>query len=100
MSVTQSDIDRAVAIVARHGATRVLLFGRAAESGETARDLDLACEGIEPSEFLRVLGDLLDNLPVLVDLVDLSDENPLTSYIRKRGKVIYERGGTQGSSSG
>jgi predicted nucleotidyltransferase len=92
VAVRAEDIERAIKIVAGHGARRVLLFGSAAVSPETARDLDLACEGIAPTAYLRVLGELLDELPVLVDLVDLSDDTPFTRYVAETGREVYDAG--------
>jgi len=90
MGVTPADIEKGIAILRARGAKRVVLFGSALERGDEARDIDFAVEGIEPSRYLATLGDLLDGLPVLVDLVDLSDDTPFTRHIRKRGRVVYE----------
>jgi predicted nucleotidyltransferase len=83
MGVTGMGIEKGIEILRAHGAKRVVLFGSALERGDEARDIDFAVEGIEPSH-------LLDGLPVLVDLVDLSDDTPFTRHIRKRGRVVFE----------
>lgn len=39
-------IQRAIHLAKDYGATRLILFGSALESPESARDLDLACDGV------------------------------------------------------
>ena len=91
MEVAEADIERCVGILRSHGAKRIIVFGSALEPGSDVEDIDLAVEGIEPGRYLAALGDLLDQLPLLVDLVDLSDDTPFTRYVRRKGRVIYER---------
>jgi predicted nucleotidyltransferase len=79
-----------VEILRARGARRVLLFGSAVDDPDQARDLDLAVEGIAPEDYFDTLGELEDELPVVVDLVDLSDDNHITRRIRKKGRVLYE----------
>ena len=80
-----------MAILRRCGATRVVLFGSALGDPEGADDLDLACRGLTGLRFLDAVGDLMDEVPVPVDLVDLSAETPVTRPIEERGRVVYER---------
>lgn len=90
MPVASETIEKGVAILRRHGARRVLVFGSALRSPETARDLDLACDGVPPRKYLTALADLTDQLGLPVDLVDLSEESPFTRLVRSRGEVVYE----------
>ena len=92
MPVTQEDIEKCVAILRRHGATRIVLFGSAVDSPETARDLDLACDGIEGWEFFLVGGEIEEALGISVDLVPLSPPSDFTKHIEKWGRVIYDSG--------
>jgi len=50
----------------------------------------MACRGIGPREFLRAVGELMDEVDVPVDLVGLTDETPFTRLIEERGEVVYE----------
>ena len=90
MPITNSDIEKSKEVLLRYGVRRILLFGSSSESPEKARDLDLAVEGLDPKDYLKALGELLDTLPVSVDLVDLSDDTRFSRMIRRRGSVVYE----------
>jgi predicted nucleotidyltransferase len=70
------------------GASRVLLFGSAAEAPERAHDLDLAVDGVEGWDLFR-LGAMLERMTgVPVDLVPLSPPTPFTRYIEARARVL------------
>jgi predicted nucleotidyltransferase len=90
MAVTRKDIEKGIEILRESGARKVLIFGSAADNPDNARDLDLACEGVAPENFLLTVGRLLDELSISVDLIDLSNNNPFVDYVRRHGKVIYE----------
>ena len=90
VAVTPESLSKSVSILRRHGARRIVLFGSSVTRPGEARDLDVACSGIGPREFLRAVGDLMDEVDVPVDLVDLTDETPFTRLIEERGQVVYE----------
>lgn len=93
MQVVQDHIDRAISIARAHGATRVILFGSALESPETARDIDLAVEGVKGWDFFGLAAELESELPIGVDVIPIDQvhENHFTRSIRRRGRVIFER---------
>lgn len=70
----------------------VWLFGSAAENETSARDIDLAVEGLAPNRFFDFYRRLYFELPKPVDLVDLSENPPIAAIIRAKGVRIYERG--------
>jgi hypothetical protein len=88
MSVRQHQLDRAVALAKAYGATRLILFGRAASSPEQARDLDLACEGVPGWKLYELGARLEEELRVPLDLVPLDPPTPFTRLIERRGKVL------------
>ena len=90
MAVRQEQIEKAVEVAKRFGATRLLLFGSAVESPATARDLDLACEGVEGWEFFGLQAALEDAIGVPVDLVSLTPESSFVHRIEREGRVLYE----------
>lgn len=90
MAVTQDQLDQAVAIARRYGATRVLLFGSAAHAPEEARDLDLAIGGVPGWEFFGMAAELEEALPVPLDVIPLTPENAFIRHIRARGRWLYE----------
>ena len=90
MAISQEDLEKSIDILRRFGATKIVLFGSAAESLESARDLDLACDGIDGWEFFRAGAQLEDAVPVPVDRVPLSPPSRFTRHIEKWGRVVYE----------
>lgn len=70
---------------------KMWLFGSALEDEETARDYDLAVEGLPQGAYWDLFSWLFDGLPKPVDLVDLSEDLPINVIILNRGQVIYER---------
>lgn len=67
----------------------VWLFGSSLGEESTARDIDLAVEGLASDKFFKFYGELYFGLPKPVDLVDLSEDPPLASIIRQHGVKIY-----------
>jgi predicted nucleotidyltransferase len=89
----KAEIQTAVEILKAYGAKRVILFGSAARSLASPRDIDLACEGLPPARFFEALGKLLSALSVPVDLVDLKEVElspSLQQRIRREGVLLYE----------
>jgi predicted nucleotidyltransferase len=69
----------------------VWLFGSALADEASARDIDLAVEGIDSKRFYDFYGRLFFGLAKPVDLVDLSEDLPIVPLIRQKGTLIYER---------
>lgn len=91
MPVTRDQIDRAVEVARRYGATRVLLFGSAVDHPETARDLDLVVGGVDGWDFFRMSAEMEQVVRVPLDVVPLEPENAFIRHIRDRGRWLYER---------
>lgn len=91
MAVTQNQIERAVEIALRYGATRVVLFGSALTDPDSARDLDLAVEGVRGWEFYGMSAEIERAVRLPLDVVPLDKENWFTRRISERGRVLYER---------
>lgn len=88
MPVTQDQIDRAVEVARRYGATRVLLFGSALDDPETARDLDLAVDGIPGWDFFRMAAEMEEAVRVPLDVIPLDADTWFTRRIRERGRSL------------
>ena len=88
--IDQSTLDRCAAIGAEFGAKRLILFGSSAESPETARDIDLVCEGVEGWDIFRLGAKLEEALAIGVDLVPLRPNDRFSQYVAAKGRVIYE----------
>ena len=88
MGVSNEALNRAKEIAVAAGATRLIVFGSAADSPETARDLDLACAGIEGWALFELGARLEDALHVPLDLAPLEPSNKFTRMIERRGKEL------------
>lgn len=88
MAVTEAQIQKAVALAESYGATRLILFGSALESLENARDLDLACDGVDGWEFFGLAAQIEKELRIPLDLVPLSPPSRFTRLIESRGRVL------------
>ena len=73
-------------------AERVFLFGSCLEDAETARDIDIAVEGIKPRDFFKYYGKISMAVDDEVDLIDLDDARKhLYERILSKGRLIYEK---------
>ena len=91
MPVPAVDLEKAVALAIRYGARRLILFGSYQTSPETARDVDLAVEGVAGWKLFELGAEIERALRVPLDLVPLDEDTPLTQRIRRYGEVLYER---------
>ncbi|MCI2424485.1 nucleotidyltransferase domain-containing protein [Candidatus Acetothermia bacterium] len=64
----------AIDILKEHGAKRIVLFGSMAKGTDSKHsDIDLACEGIPPAQFFKVLGEIFFTTGESIDLVDMRE---------------------------
>lgn len=92
MSVSQEQIERCVDIARDFGATRLILFGSAQESPETARDIDLAFEGVEGWRQFEMGARMEEEVHANIDLIPLRPDDRFSRYVERKGRVLYERG--------
>jgi predicted nucleotidyltransferase len=88
MAIRQDQIDRAISLAKAYGATRLILFGSAAETPEKARDLDLACDGVEGWKIYELGARLEEELQLPLDLIPLRPSTHLTRLIQQHGKIL------------
>jgi len=91
-SQARGALPEAVAILKKHGARRVILFGSLCREGRFHRgsDIDLAVEGLPPQKFFRAGADLMMALDWPVDLKPLEEvDDFFREMIFKQGEVIY-----------
>jgi len=86
------EVKTAVDILKEYGVKRIFLFGSVAKSKHRSHsDIDLACEGISPERFFKVLGELLSRTGGSIDLVDIKEvKDTLRKRIEREGILIYE----------
>ena len=90
IELDEKKIAKAIEIAKAFGVKTLILFGSALESPQTARDLDLACEGIHDWSFFKFGARLEEELHLPLDLVPLEPPSRFTELIKSRGKVLYE----------
>ena len=88
MAIVQEQLDRAVALAKAYGATRLILFGSALTRPSHARDLDLACDGVEGWKLYELGACLEEALQLPLDLIPLTPATRLTRLIERQGKVL------------
>ena len=71
-----------------YGATRLLLFGSALDTPETARDIDLACDGVTGWKLYELAARLEQELNMPLDLVPLSPPTRFTQLIERHGRKL------------
>ncbi len=87
--ISQEDKSKIIEIARRFHVSKVLLFGSSADPEKEGRDIDLAVEGVHPSEFFTFYRDLFFSLSKPVDLVDLGDDTKFTDIVRGKGVPVY-----------
>lgn len=88
MKYSQQQLEQITALARGYGATRLFLFGSALDSPETARDLDLACDGVPGWKLYELAARLEDELRIPFDLVPLSPPNRFTRLVESRGRRL------------
>lgn len=88
MAVSQKQIERIIAIAKAYGATRLILFGSAVEMPEKARDIDIACDGVEGWKLYEFAARVEEELGTNLDIVPLNPPNRFTKFIETKGKVL------------
>jgi hypothetical protein len=88
--MTQTVLDRCTEIARAFGATKLVLFGTAADFPEMARDVDLACAGVQGWDLYRFGAKLEEALGRSVDVVPLRAGDRFSEYILETGRTLYE----------
>jgi predicted nucleotidyltransferase len=88
MGIKQDQLDRVVTLAKAYGATRLILFGRAAVAPEQARDLDLACDGVSGWSLYALGARLEEELQIPLDLIPLTPPTRFTRIIEQQGKIL------------
>jgi len=88
MKIDQSLIDKIITFAKTYGATRLILFGSAAEDLSKARDIDLACDGVPGWKLYELGARLEEELGKELDVIPLSPPTRFTEHIRLKGKVL------------
>jgi len=88
MAFDASKIDKIVQLARTYGATRLILFGSALDAPQTARDIDIACDGVPGWKLFELAAKIEDELSIPSDIVPLSPASRFTQSIEKKGKIL------------
>lgn len=88
MAIHKAQIERIIVLAKAYGATRLILFGSAAERPEKANDIDIACDGIPGWKLFEFAAKIEDELGKSLDIVPLSPPSKFTEYIKTKGIVL------------
>ena len=88
--MTPSVIDRCAEIARSFGVTKLVLFGTAAESPDSAADVDFACEGLQGWDLYRFGAKLEEVLRKHVDVVPLRAGDRFSQYVARKGRTVDE----------
>lgn len=88
MALNPTDIKKIVSLAKSFGATRVILFGSAAENPDEARDLDLAFDGVPGWKLFELGARLEEELKIPLDIVSLNPPTRFTRLIETKGQQL------------
>lgn len=88
MAFNQDQFDKITSLAKTYGATRLILFGSAQESPETARDIDLACDGVSGWKLYELAARLENEINMPLDLVPLTPPTRFTQMIERNGRRL------------
>jgi uncharacterized protein len=87
--ISKADKDVIISLSKKYNVSKVLLFGSSASEKADGHDIDLAIEGIKPSDFFTFYGDLIFRLSKPVDVIDLSGKSRFKKMVAAEGIPIY-----------
>jgi predicted nucleotidyltransferase len=83
--INDKDRETILAIARKYKVPKVMLFGSSLTEYETARDIDLAIEGIADTDYFAFYGELMCALSKPVDIIDLSKESRFVDMVKQEG---------------
>lgn len=88
MAFNQDQIDKITSLAKSYGATKLILFGSAQERPESARDIDLACDGVPGWKLYELAARLEVEINVPLDLISLTPPTRFTQMIERKGRRL------------
>lgn len=86
----KKEIEKAVNLLKKEGCEEIYIFGSLANDGlKESSDIDLAVKGCPPGEFFSILGKLMLELDISVDLINLDKEDSFGEFLKKEGELIH-----------
>jgi len=88
MAIKKWQIEKIISTAKAYGATRLILFGSAVENPDAARDIDVACAGVNGWKLFELAGKLEEELGIPLDIVPLDHSTRFTKHIENTGSVL------------
>jgi len=73
----------------KYNVSSVYLFGSSIRTDVEPRDIDIGVKGLRSDLFFKFYGELIQELPKPVDIVDLSKPSLFTDLVEQEGVRIY-----------
>ena len=89
--IQKKQIDDCISVARKFGATRVIIFGSAAEEPSKARDIDLLTAGVEGMDFFTMGAEMEERSGAQVDVFPYSQSNPFAVHAEKYGRIVYDK---------
>jgi len=88
MAFDSSKIEKIVQMARSYRATRLILFGSAMDTPQTARDVDIACDGVPGWKLFELAAKIEDELDITFDIIPLTPSTRFTRNIERKGRVL------------
>lgn len=88
MAFSLDQFDKITILAKSYGVTRLILFGSAQDSPESAHDIDLACDGVPGWKLYELAARIEEEFNVPLDLVPLTPPTRFTRMIERRGRRL------------
>ena len=85
----KKELEKAVNLLKKEGCEEIYIFGSLAKDNlNNTSDIDLAVKGCPSGKFFSILGKLMLELNVSVDLINLDKEDNFAKFLKEEGELI------------
>jgi uncharacterized protein len=88
MAFSAAQFDKITILAKSYGATRLILFGSAQDTPDSANDIDLACDGVAGWKLYELAARIEEEINVPLDLVPLTPPTRFTQLIERKGRRL------------
>lgn len=85
----REDVEKAISILKKHGASEIYIFGSIADgSFNDNSDIDIAVRGIRPELYLKACADITFIIDRKVDLLNMDTQERFVKMLERRRELI------------
>lgn len=88
MGLTTAQMEAITSLAKSYGANRLILFGSAVEDPEKARDIDVACDGVQGWKLFELAAQIEEELHMPLDRVPFSPPSRITKHLEGTCTVL------------